>query len=128
MISQVIALSLFVAAVAPLSDNDRAANAHVVVVGRVAKVDHKEVPVADGTNIEYTATITVEKWEKQLISGNEKTVTVHFWQVGKRPAGWTGPQGQNSVLAVKAHVRVFARNSPSGQYELLEPNGWDPVP
>ena len=116
------------AALPPLSPKmlDNAAN--LVAEGTVEKVEHKVVDVEGGNDLQYSAVLELEKLEKGPVFAGAKTITVRFRRTGKRPPGWAGPQGQNSVPAVGERIRVYARLGSDGFFHLLEPNGWTRSP
>lgn len=116
---------LFLSALPPLSQQELKHDAQVVLVGTVSKIDEREVKVADGTDVAYTATLTVKRVEKSLLELKDKTVKVHYRRTGKRPPGWTGPAGQHAYPKEGETIRVFGRVESAGTISLIEPNGWE---
>jgi hypothetical protein len=116
-------------ALPPLNPKLREAAANVVFVGTVEKLDSHEVKVEHGTDTLFVGQLKITKVEKALLSGTtDKTAEFHFRRTGKRPSGWAGPQGQNGVPALHETIRIFGRYAqPSGELQLLEPNGWEIV-
>ncbi|MBW4635575.1 MAG: hypothetical protein KME30_27940 [Iphinoe sp. HA4291-MV1] len=121
------------AAIPPLDPSDLYADAVYVVVGTVTAVSHQEVVTEDGTNHEFIVKVALIRLEKPptasvdtlstYLSGD--TLEVRYWQIGKRPLGWTGPQGQNAKLSPNMQVRLFLFPDTRGYLRLLEPNGWE---
>jgi hypothetical protein len=129
MILLALALIVPVAmAIPPLPPEERAQQAHEIVVGTVASVRQEEVKVDGGTDFVVHVVLRAVKVEKALLAGEkpEATVELRFRRTGKRPPGWTGPQGQNGSPAVGQRVRAFLRSDPKG-WVLIEPNGWEPA-
>ena len=77
----------------------------------------------------FTAKIRVHKFVRaELFSEQEaETIEVKFWRPAKRPRGWAGPQGQNSILWRGEEVRLYLTrdSNQAGVYHLLMPNGWE---
>jgi hypothetical protein len=69
----------------------------------------------------------VEKPQKGKGIAAKDVLTVHYWQVNKRPAGWVGPGGQYNSLHFGQRARFFLRKTEQGWFDLLVPNGWDPL-
>jgi len=120
-------IPLMLAALPPLSARARQEKAEQIVSGTVQDVYRREVRKGEGSNLEYVALLTVDKVEKGFWISAPVFVYVHYWQVGKRPKGWTGPQGQSAGLEPGTRVRVFSRLDELGRSQLLEPNGWEPL-
>lgn len=59
-----------------------------------------------------------------------QTITVRFWRVDKRPAGWVGAGGQSRVLEKDQWARLFLRRAgaSTAAFSLLLPNGWTVPP
>ncbi len=128
MVALVSALSLtltqaMLMALPPQSDEDLQAHAQRVVVVQVLEVTHKDVAVRDGTDRVFTAKVKPAGSD----GGEGAPFAVTFRQTWKRPQGWTGPAGQNSVLEAGTRVRLFLERGDDGGWQLLEPNGWAKV-
>ncbi|NJO40793.1 MAG: hypothetical protein HC769_02720 [Cyanobacteria bacterium CRU_2_1] len=137
----VVLVSLFAtatpvqAAIPPLNSTDSHADATHIIIGTVKTISQQEVSTEEGNNYEFVATVEIIQVEKQplhsadLIETADRhlgdTVEVHYWQTGKRPFGWTGPQGQNAKLPPNTQVRLFLRLGVNDRLSLLEPNGWE---
>lgn len=135
------------AALPPLDEDNRNLYARYIVVGKVKTVSKTEVPIDIGTNLEYQAVIAVSRVEKGLLMSDDpdevvdqppgtplpgEEITVHFWENGERPLGWTGPGGQYLPLfsydEMQYEVRLFLSVDDQGRLRLLEPNGWESIP
>ena len=116
---------LMLAALPPLSTQELHGDAQVVAVGVVGKVESREVKVAGGTDVEFTAELSDIKFEKVLVAPGAKTLELRFKRTGTRPPGWTGPSGQHAVFKKGDRVRIFGTQAPNGSITLLEPNGWE---
>lgn len=135
------------AALPPLDEEDLNLDARYIVVGKVKTVSQTEVPIDIGTNLEYQAVIAVSRVEKGLLMSDDpdevvdqppgtplpgEEITVHFWESGERPLGWTGPGGQYLPLLpydeTQYEVRLFLTVDDEGRLHLLEPNGWESIP
>lgn len=114
------------AALPPLSPEELEARAAHVVLGKVVGTNSQIVPVKSGLNKVYKLQFVVETVEKGDLS-KEKTLEVYCKKTHQRPHGWAGPQGQNSIPKEDEKVRLYLRRSQEGRFELLEPNGWEPV-
>ena len=114
------------AALPPLSPDTQRARADVIVVGQIEKVETREVDLGEGSqNKVYELDVLVTKTEKGKVTGDHVMATC--WTPLKRPTGWVGPQGQNQIPSKGAKVRLYLRDAGEGAYELLEPNGWEPL-
>src|SRR4051812_29410534 len=99
--------ALVLAALPPLSANTREAQAQVIFVGTIEKLEHRELQVPDGTDTLYVAHLKIAKVEKSLLPTGEKMTEVHFRRTHQRPPGWAGPGGQYSVPPVNQTIRIF---------------------
>ena len=100
------------AAVPPLTAEDRAEQAAIIAVGTIISttseiIDYKEVT---------TAAFLVADVEK-----GSAPATISWWVPSGRPEGWVGHQGQSPVPT--GTIRIFADELG----ELLTPNGWEAV-
>lgn len=125
------------AALPPLSPEELKQESSYIVVGIVKSITCSEVSTNLGTNYQYTAIIAVETVEPPpppSLPGMPSTpppgvplpgreIEVHYWQAGKRPAGWSGPGGQYSSLSEGHKVRLFLRQDAEKRLNLVEPNG-----
>jgi hypothetical protein len=141
-------ITLFVAAPAqaalpPLGESDLRRDATYIVVGEVKSISEHQVAIAKGTNRQFVASVEVIQVEKGLLQSIDptevitqppgtptpgETIEVHYWQVGERPRGWTGPGGQYYGLPQERQVRLFLEPDQQGDLHLLDPNGWESIP
>lgn len=115
--------SLGLAALPPLSENMRKYMAEEIFEGEVLKVETeiKQEGGLEHQNRVFKADILVSKIDKgqeDLSVGD--TVKLNYWKPAKRPRGWTGSQGQNSLPQVGDKGRFYSHT-----LSLLNPNGWD---
>ena len=115
------------AALPPLSPEEQRAGAEHVLVGQVNNVRSRSVEVANGTDRLFDLNFRVDDREKGTFRAG-LTLTLKCRQTESRPQGWAGPQGQNEIPAEGSRIRVFVRESPGGELQLLEPNGWENWP
>jgi hypothetical protein len=120
------------AALPPLDEAERLAKSDLVITGRIVSIadlglEELKRPT-DRTVIAvlhtYRASIkvlTVEKGEAKVGA----VVQVGYHQTANGPPG---PQGQNQLLPEQGDVRVFLRNVSGSSPELVQPNGWEPIP
>ena len=120
------------AALPPLSDTQRLDLSDTVVTGAIAKItdtgfeqlkrpsDRKVLAVLHT----YRASLRVTAVEKGKAKVGD-VITFGYHQTAEGPPG---PQGQNQLLPEQGEVRVYLRNVPGTFPELLQPNGWDPLP
>ena len=52
----------------------------------------------------------------------EKTIFVKAWQARKRPDGWVGESGHDTIPSPGQTVRLYLKGG-NGSYEPLKPNG-----
>ncbi len=101
--------------------------ADVVLEGQVKAVEKRSSGSATYSDDHFTATVRVERVRKGKAVNALQTILVHYWQAGRRPAGWAGPGGQYRVLRPGERVQLFLRRGEKGRWDLLNPNGWEPV-
>jgi hypothetical protein len=112
----------------PLSDEQRRAEADLVVIGDVvARWLAIETPHEGFVNVSHVLQVRVTSTEKGEAPAG-KVVYLHTWTAQRRPAGWVGPGGQVEVPAVGQVARFFARTDEHGVRTLLLPNGVEPNP
>lgn len=114
------------AALPPLSPEGQRAGAHHILLGQVSSVRSRSAKVANGTDRLFDLNFRVDEREKGAFRAG-MTLTLKCRQTEHRPYGWAGPQGQNEIPAEGSQIRVFVRETPAGELELLEPNGWEPL-
>ncbi len=112
-------------ALPPLSPEEQRAQADHVLLGQVNNVGSRSIEVANGTDRQVNLNFRVDDREKGSYRAG-LTLTLKCRQTERRPAGWAGPQGQNEIPPEGSRIRAFVRETPSGELELLEPNGWEP--
>lgn len=131
------------AALPPLSDDELVAAATHIVTGTVKAITMEEVTTDIGSDCRYSAVIAVTATEssrpprpsfpgmpatpppENADPGVGDEITVHYWQAGQRPAGWTGNGGQSSLFSEGMAVKLFLTRTSDGELHLLEPNGWE---
>lgn len=127
-------------AVPPQSVESLQRNADVIVVARVAKIDRIEKRLDTAyADTHFTLSLEITASDK----GNATvgtTMLARTYQPSERPAGWAGPQGQNTIppegTIVRAYLRQATEAKPDAKregtsgattrpavYELLLPNG-----
>lgn len=112
------------AAVPPLSDEMRSSIASDVVVATVSGISSEIVNVSQGANEIFQVMLKVNSVEKgRLHQGN--MIIVYFWKMHSRPDGWCGRTGQYGVMELGAQIRAFMTTNDRGEYQLVEPNGFD---
>ena len=128
MIVLAVGLSAVVEALAALprkSLEELKAQATHVVVGRVEAVYSTERASGAGSaDRHYVVELTVTAVEKGEGPREGRVVYAKCWQPAKRPAGWTGGQGQDEVPAAGKVGRLYLAEAKDGTYSLLTPNGW----
>jgi len=98
------------------------------IIGKITEVTNHEVDVDNGTNNIYTIQIAPIREEGGLVGAGrtlEDSITVQYWQAGKRPRGWTGPVGQHSPPPTDKEIRLFFDKKVDGVWQLVEPIGWE---
>lgn len=115
-------------ALPPLSVAERQKQAIAVVEARVLTIERRVVPVEMGTNLQTTARVRLGKVRKgKLHSG--QVISVSWWNIKTRPAGWVGPSGQYDAPQIGERRLMFlARDGGSNRFKLLEPNGSELLP
>jgi hypothetical protein len=113
------------AALPPLSDEERTQQSSHIVEGTVVNVSSTEVAVSGGVDREYRLNVRVNNQLKGTLPANQ-AISVVLRQTARRPAGWTGPQGQNEIPVQGQSVRFFLQ-AQQKDYRALEPNGWQPL-
>jgi hypothetical protein len=113
-------------AIPPLSVERLNDSSDYIVIGTVTNIQVREVRVNLGTDYSYKAQIQVNRIElsRSDVLNSKKSIEVHYRKTGKRPYGWTGPQGQSQLLEKGKKVKLFIRRDRQGNLHLLEPNGW----
>lgn len=121
----ILGLALMVrAALPPLSQQELNERATDVVAATIMNVKSSVEEVPEGEDRVYQLNIRVDEARKGMLRSG-LTVTVIARQTGRRPEGWTGPQGQNEIPAEGARVWLYLHEE-QNQFFLLEPNGWAP--
>lgn len=114
------------AALPPQTSEELESQAGHVVLGKVVNITSQVVPVKNGLNRAYKIEVSVDTVEKGDLSSGQ-IVEVHCKKTLRRPNGWAGPQGQNSIPKKDESVRIYLRRTQEGRLEILEPNGWEPL-
>lgn len=131
-LSVLLGTQLALAAIPPLSEEMREAEASHIIEGKVLQL-HADLLLARGENTEfqdwhYTALVEVRQFIKAATMAEiaTETIQVNYWKPAKRPQNWTGPQGQNDRMLIGDEVRLFMKKDPeSDEYHLLTPNGFE---
>lgn len=115
------------AALPPRSADDLRQTADTIVVGVVealAKLD--EPRERDFANTNYTLGIRVESAEK---GEPDAFLLARGWVILARPQGWAGPAGVHALPSLQRgqHLRLFLKATGTGDYEILQPNGIEPL-
>ena len=119
------------AALPPRAPEQLQADADSVVVGVIEAITKVEETTPKGfpegyANTTHYLAIRVESAEKGAAAS---TLMVKGWTILSRPRGWAGPTGIHalSTAATGQHVRLFLRSSPDGAFEIVAPNGFEPL-
>jgi hypothetical protein len=113
----------------PLSPEEQASTAAVIVTGRVKSVKHRTVRregKADFVDDQATVAFQVEKVLKGTKIRPREVIQVHYWRAERRPQAWAGPGGQSEPLKVGTRARLFLKRE-GRTLDLLIPNGWVPI-
>lgn len=113
------------AALPPLDQQERIEHSDLICEAQVLSVSRQKKFVKNGFNYHYNLELKILDVRKGELA--QKQLQVFFKTTGARPSGWAGPQGQNRVPS-KGVIGLFYLRGGSGQYSLLEPNGWEPQP
>ena len=121
----------------PLRKSDELkADAKLIVTGQVRRVKRTRSTDRQGVvKRNYTFTIDVSKVEKGSVADNKSQIAVHGFLVLRTPRGFAGPsghyRGENeqrlSVLKLRSKVRLYLTVNEDGNYEILLPNGFEPL-
>jgi hypothetical protein len=123
-VALLVAAAAASAAIPKLSPDELKERATHIVVGDVRAVYSAEVgDRPDYSDRKFCIELTPSAIEK---GEGLKEGRVHYartWKPGKRPQGWTGSQGQNTIPQPRQQVRLFLRESKDGGLDVLDPNG-----
>lgn len=124
LLALVITTSIANAALPPLREEERRADASHIVTGNVASVTMHEKPRGEAwSDYIYTVVMTISGVEKGLDISVGQTFTFTYWKWGKHPMGWCGNSGQYSMIHPGENIRAYVVKRDEG-YELLTPNGF----
>jgi hypothetical protein len=124
------------AAIPPLNSESLWERAILVIVGKIEDVNKKEIPTSIGTDWLYKLNVYIEEIEQNQAEKLKEDVdistpksgeiiNIYYWQIGKRPSGWTGPIGQYNHPEIQQLGRLFLNINEQKQWQLIEPNGWE---
>lgn len=119
------------AALPPRSPEQLQAGADAVVVGVIEAITKVDETTPKGfpegyANTTYQLAVRVESAEKGPFVS---ILMARGWTLLSRPPGWTGPSGIYALhkAAPGQHVRLFLRIGADGAFEIVEPNGIEPL-
>lgn len=108
----------------PLNEEARTDLASDVVTGYVTSVEKRVVDRDGGFS---DAVYQVKMIVTDVVKGNVKpgqVVTLKYRRLLSAPDGWCGPAGQYGVIKNYSSIRAYMLRDESGDYFLLEPNGF----
>ena len=110
------------AALPPLSEEELAKQAEVIITGRVSEA-HTTIKRRSSTSIyavELSVTVeSVEKGQEQVSA--DDMLTIHCWTI--RTSKMAGPSGHGPIPGEGSGFRMWLRQDVDGLWEPLEPNG-----
>ena len=124
------------AEVPPRKADELKADAKLIVTGKVRRVKRTRSSNREGVvKRNYAITVDVIEVEKGSVANNKRQVIARGFRVTKTPSGWAGPSGHYrgpnqtrlSVLKTGSKVRLFLTVKENGTYEILLPNGFEPL-
>ena len=111
-------------------------DAELIVVGKVRSIKRSRSVTGERiVSRHYYITINVSETEKGTIADGKTQVIARGHTVIKRPAGNIGGSGhfttenrkRLSVLRSGSKVRMYLTKRPDGTYDILAPNGFEPL-
>ena len=124
------------AEVPPRKLEDLKKTADLIVVGKVR--GNKRVRTTDGEGVvtrNYLVTVQVTTTEKGTVTAPKNQIITRGYHVIKIPTGWAGPSGHYttdkekrlSVLRNGSRVRMYLTKRPDTTYDIIRPNGFEPL-
>ena len=124
------------AEVPPRTLEDLQKEADVIVTGKVRRIKRsRSTDSAKTVRRHYTITVNVNRVEKGSAIANDRQVVAHGYQVIGSILGWAGATGQYrgpnkqrlSVLRFGSPVRLYLKAKRDGTYDIVLPNGFEPL-
>jgi len=116
-----------IAALRPLTQEERVAQASDIVTGYVRTV--KKQVHQKGTEFSdahYAVQMIVTDIEKGNNVAGGELLKFHFWKELERPRGWAGDAGQSGVIKHYQIIKAYLKfDETKNTFQLLEPNGFD---
>ena len=111
-------------------------DAELTINGKVRNIKRRRSANGEGTVYRnYAITVNVNETEKGTIAENKKSIVVRGYTVIKQARGVIGGSGhfrtqdrqRLSVLRSGSRVRLYLTAKEDGTYDILLPNGFEPL-
>jgi len=124
------------AEVPPRKLEDLKKDADLIIVGKVRNSKRSRSTTQQGiVSRNYYITVNVTETEKGGLADGKTQLIARGYTVTKRPPGNVGASGHYttekrqrlSVLRSGSKVRMYLTKRPDGTYDILRPNGFEPL-